>query len=216
MPRAYTKSGSTEKYESSQWSIYWKGNTGTCTGPDASTGEYTITAPSGMSITSTKNDTSYCLTIYGGVQNWFYFENNRIIIKYVIKFFNELSTTYSNGNMDFGIYNLNIGVTLKAVYDDNSIEDVNNNIGTYTVKLNYAIEDWVLGDDNEEIIQGTNDMGTILTVSCSCPGNNYNSTNTTYRINDQADSHSGNRVITSISSIKNYSKTINGISVIEE
>lgn len=76
MPRAYTKSGSTEKYESSQWSIYWKGNTGTCTGPDASTGEYTITAPSGMSITSTKNDTSYCLTIYGGVQNWFYFENN--------------------------------------------------------------------------------------------------------------------------------------------
>ena len=97
MPRAYTKSGSTEKYESSQWSIYWKGNTGTCTGPDASTGEYTITAPSGMSITSTKNDTSYCLTIYGGVQNWFYFERNTITID--LRIYIKLNNSNNGGDV---------------------------------------------------------------------------------------------------------------------
>ena len=85
MSYAYTTSGSIKKYESNQWSIYWKGNTGTCTGPDASTGEYTITAPDGMSITSTKNDTSYCLTIYAGITNWFYFESKTITINFRIQ-----------------------------------------------------------------------------------------------------------------------------------
>ena len=98
MPRAYTKSGSIEKYENSQWSIYWKGNTGTCTGPDASIGEYTITAPAGMSITSTKNDTSYCLTIYGGIQNWFYFERNTIYISCGIYLTKNIATCYRTPN----------------------------------------------------------------------------------------------------------------------
>jgi len=73
MPYAYTLSGSTKKFESSEWTSYWKGTTGTLTGPDT-TGYYTVTPPTGLISSTESNTTSYLLTIYHGINNWFYFK----------------------------------------------------------------------------------------------------------------------------------------------
>ena len=72
--RAYTKSGSVEKYESSQWSTpLWSSSSakGTVSTPD-SNGNYTVSAPSGYEE-STTGGTVTCTTYYGGVAKVFYF-----------------------------------------------------------------------------------------------------------------------------------------------
>ena len=75
MPRAYTKSGSIEKYESGQWSVSWSGGaTGTITGPD-SNGNYTVNAPSGY--VSGGSGIS-CTTKYGGKTKVFSFKSKTL------------------------------------------------------------------------------------------------------------------------------------------
>lgn len=73
MPRAYTKSGSVEKYESEQWATpVWSGSvTGTVTGPD-SNGNYTVNAPTNYVVTNTDvswNHGVTCTTNYAQVKN---------------------------------------------------------------------------------------------------------------------------------------------------
>ena len=79
MPRAYTKSGSIEKYESGQWATpVWsssnKGVKGTITGPD-SNGNYTVNAPSGY--VSGGSEIS-CTTKYGGKTKVFSFKSKTL------------------------------------------------------------------------------------------------------------------------------------------
>ena len=75
MPRAYTKSGSIEKYESGQWAtpVWSSSNKGTITGPD-SNGNYTVNAPSGY--VSGGSEIS-CTTKYGGVSKVFWFHKDQ-------------------------------------------------------------------------------------------------------------------------------------------
>ena len=86
--RAYTKSGSVEKYESSQWSTpVWSRSSaeGTVSTPD-SNGNYTVTAPSGYKENS-NGGTVTCTTKYAGAVKVFYFEQAAINISiYVILF----------------------------------------------------------------------------------------------------------------------------------
>lgn len=77
MLRAYTKSGSVEKYESEQWATpVWSGSvTGTVTGPD-SNGNYTVNAPTNYVVTNTDvswNHGVTCTTNYAQVKKYFYF-----------------------------------------------------------------------------------------------------------------------------------------------
>ena len=78
MSRAYTKSGSTEKYESNEWSTpSWSNtsNKGTITGPD-SNGNYTVNAPSGYAEGTSSDYSITCTTKYGGVSKTFYFKES--------------------------------------------------------------------------------------------------------------------------------------------
>ena len=95
--RAYTKSGSVEKFESSQWSTpLWSSSsaTGTVSIPDTN-GNYTVTAPSGYTENTT-GGTITCTTHYGGVAKVFYFE----ITQYTNVIINFTATAYE----DRGIY----------------------------------------------------------------------------------------------------------------
>lgn len=79
--RCYTKSGSVEKYESNLWSMDSVGVVVIITGPDSS-GNYTVTPPSGYKDSSTPTE-FYCTTIYGGVKKTFYFKES---IKEIVLF----------------------------------------------------------------------------------------------------------------------------------
>ena len=75
--RAYSKSGSIQKYESSQWSTpTWSSSSakGTVSTPD-SDGNYTVSAPSGYRENSNGGAVT-CTTKYGGVAKMFYFVPN--------------------------------------------------------------------------------------------------------------------------------------------
>ena len=78
MPYAYTLSGSIREFENNEWTTYWKGTEGLCTTPNSNTGYYIVTPPSGTVLSSTPNTTSYLLTIYHGINNFFYFESEEI------------------------------------------------------------------------------------------------------------------------------------------
>ena len=91
MSRAYTKSGSTEKYESNEWSTpSWSNtsNKGTITGPD-SNGNYTVNAPSGYAEGTSSDYSVTCTTKYGGVSKTFYFKES-------ISYYINVGTTVKN------------------------------------------------------------------------------------------------------------------------
>lgn len=81
MPRAYTKSGNIEKYESNYWqSPIWNNNyvCGTISPPD-SDGKYVITPNSNHKTCSSPTDL-YCITKYNKVEYKVYFEKLNITI----------------------------------------------------------------------------------------------------------------------------------------
>ena len=88
--RAYTKSGSIQKYESSQWSTpTWSSSSakGTVSTPD-SDGNYTVSAPSGYKE-STTGGTVTCTTHYGGVAKVFYFTQTVINMTFNVILFQD-------------------------------------------------------------------------------------------------------------------------------
>lgn len=81
MPRAYTKSGNIEKYESNYWqSPIWNNNyvCGNISTPD-SNGKYIITPNSGYKTSSSPTNL-YCITKYNNVEYKVYFEKSNITI----------------------------------------------------------------------------------------------------------------------------------------
>ena len=137
MSRAYTKSGSTEKFESGQWTTpSWSStsNKGTVTGPDSS-GNYTVNAPSGY-IKGTSSDYSItCTTIYGGVSKTFYFKQS-------ITYKGTITITAGSAHVTGGGKKLSIGYTISVSGSDGnsggndprvtfSIEATNSNGGSW-------------------------------------------------------------------------------------
>ena len=123
--RAYSKSGSIEKYESSQWSTpTWSSSSakGTVSTPD-SNGNYTVSAPSGYKE-STTGGTVTCTTHYGGVAKVFYFVPNTttpIKIYFNVTLFIGAGAPYIYAEMGLSSNTLPCDVLITAGITDKSI-----------------------------------------------------------------------------------------------
>ena len=114
--RCYTKSGSVEKYESNLWSLD-SSVSAIITGPDSS-GNYTVTPPSGYSDSNTQTK-FYCTTIYNGVKKTFYFKVDDIAINVYIEV---------DGYSYNGVVAFNCTVSGGSEYDTSPNKEIINNI----------------------------------------------------------------------------------------